>query len=219
MKVYRCFYEGQMQPAFQEQCLASLKQREMALQQLAEEGKLMTLCVYVYGVHLYVYYEALGEERKPEELFQGSEAYLVPYPGKDQLRFWAERTDVFHFNIPIDAEDWKRPQLPQKRRGSIAMLRPECISRYIFFHYGLQEERNFLGDKYEIISLRDNLLFGYFELPRLIETPSVPGQLYTGVMEQVWQDARMGENFYKWPDTNEYWKDLDSILEIYPSGN
>ena len=217
MKVFRCFYEAHMRSEQVGPCRLFLEEKKPLLQSLADEGKLMTFCLYENGPHLYLYYESLGVLREPGELLTGCESFLLPYPGMDQLRLWAERTDVFHFNLPIDAYGWRRPKKPEKRRGSLAMLKPECISRYIFFHYGLQEERNFLGDKYEISSLRDNLLFGYFERPRLIEEPALPGRLHSGAMEAIWKEADMGDNFYRWPDTGEYWKDLPLLIEIYPN--
>lgn len=53
------------------------------------------------------------------------------------------------------------------------------IGSYIYYHYQLQEERAFLGDKYEIIAMHENLLFAYQGLSKVLGEPLASEKLQT----------------------------------------
>lgn len=87
------------------------------------------------------------------------------------------------------------------------------ISSYIYYHYQLQEERAFTGDKYEIIAMHENLLFGYQEFPKVIEEPVVPGRLNTKGTPENWQDSCMDLHFQPWEEDGYlYFKPIEPIF-------
>lgn len=100
MRVFRCFYEAQMRSEQTGACRLFLQEKKPLLQALANQGKLMTFCLYENGPHLYLYYESLGILRGPEELLTGCEPFLLPYPGMERMRVWAERTRCVSFQPP-----------------------------------------------------------------------------------------------------------------------
>ncbi|WJH34376.1 hypothetical protein N6H14_31780 [Paenibacillus sp. CC-CFT747] len=123
--------------------------------------------------------------------------------------------DVFHFNEPAEVEHWRRKTPVEQRIGRVAHLRPEQIASYIYYHYQLQEERAFPGDKYEIIAIHENLLFGYQELPKVLEEPVLPGRLTTKGTPENWADSRMDLHFQPWEDGHLFFKPIAPLFVYY----
>jgi hypothetical protein len=89
------------------------------------------------------------------------------------------------------------------------------VASYIYYHYQLQEERAFLGDKYEIIAIHENMLFGYQEFPKVVEQPLAPPKLKTSGTPADWSDSRMDLHFQPWEDGHLYFKPIDPIFTFY----
>jgi hypothetical protein len=88
------------------------------------------------------------------------------------------------------------------------------VSSYIFSHYQLQEERPGQHDKYWLISLHEDLLFFYQELPPF-PAPR-PGKLATTNTPDDWQ-AVMFPHFEQWDDAPpgaEIWRPVELILHL-----
>ena len=79
--------------------------------------------------------------------------------------------DVFHFNEPASHATLVKKSARGEKGWRVRHLKPEMMSSYIYYHYQLQEERAFYGDKYEIIAMHENLLFGYQEFPKVSKSP------------------------------------------------
>ncbi|MGI6777058.1 MAG: hypothetical protein ACOX7R_03210 [Acetivibrionales bacterium] len=170
------------------------------IKELICQGKLLGTSLFKWENNLFLYYESIDCSMKPKEFLSGLECCLEIWPGKASPRYWVEMVDVFHFNQPANLEHWRRKTVPDKRVGKIGRLKPEMIPHYIFYHYALQEERTFGGDKYEIIGLNENILFGYFELPEVVEKPVVEPRIKTNAVPENWEDAKIPSCFIPWPD-------------------
>jgi hypothetical protein len=80
--------------------------------------------------------------------------------------------DIFHYNQPDIAENWRGDRKVERRLGSLARLKPEMYGSYVFYHYQLQEEKPGSGNKTYIIGSHELYLFSYQELPvSLAEAP------------------------------------------------
>lgn len=178
-------------------------------------GGVLGLNIYLWEGNLFVYCEGLGAPPDPHDLLAPLAPELAAWPGKSAQRLWIEMMDVFHFNEPVSPEHWRRKAPVERRDGRLGVLKPECVSSYIYYHYGLQEERTFGGDKYEIISLHENILFGYFERPEVVETPPLPPRLTTKSMPENWKDARIPDHFIRWPDTQGCLRPIDLWFEVW----
>ncbi|OXM87146.1 hypothetical protein [Paenibacillus rigui] len=212
----RLIYRAQWLEGQDEQGLQSLlSDKDAAVQRHVDGGGIMTIAAYKWQHHVFLYYECIREVIQPEELFPSAEPFLEDWPGKAEKRKWMPMIDVFHFNEPVSYEHWLRKEPVERRAGRVAHLKPEMISSYIYYHYQLQEERAFLGDKYEIIALHDNLMFGYQEFPKVIEEPLAPKKLQTKGTPENWNDSRMDLHFQAWEDGHLYFKHIDPIFTLY----
>ena len=198
--------------------------KEGCLLRLEESlGKgLLGLCAYRWQGNIFIYCEGEGKPFDPHELLEPLLPALSIWPGEavtvcsaPQFRRWIEMIDVFHFNEPASKEHWRRKTLVEHRVGKVGVLKPEAVSSYIYYHYGLQEERTFAGDKYEVIALNENLLFGYFEQPEVIETPLYSPRLKTKSMPENWSDARIPDHFIPWPDILNCLRPIEMWISVW----
>lgn len=170
------------------------------IQNLISAGPLLHLSLYRWEQHVFLYYESTGPAPGPEALFPEASAFLAPWPGAAEPRRWVRLVDVFHFNEPAGLEHWRRKRPVESHVGQIGRLRPETIARYIFYHYALQEEQAFPGDKYEIIGLNEDLVFAYRERPEVLEPPPYAPRLRTKAAPADWSEAAIPSCFVPWPD-------------------
>ncbi|MCY9668107.1 hypothetical protein M5X11_24820 [Paenibacillus alginolyticus] len=184
-------------------------------QKLFDDGEMMTIAGYRWEYQIFLYCECIHREWQPEGIFVDLGEFLQEWPGKSEFRKWIPLVDVFHFNEPVSFEHWKRKQPVERRVGRVAHLRPEMIGSYIYYHYQLQEERAFLGDKYEIIGIHENLLFGYQEFPKVIEEPAAPKKLNTSGTPGNWNDSRMDLHFQPWEDGHLFFKPIEQVFVLY----
>jgi L-rhamnose mutarotase len=212
--INRMAYRAQWKDGMEEAGTGRLLEQIPAIKAMADTGRIMTLSAYRWQKNVFLYYECIDCEIRPGELFAAVGSLLEDWPGKAEKRQWIPMTDVFHFNEPVSAEHWKRKHPVEKRVGMVAHLRPEMIASYIYYHYQLQEERAFSGDKYELISLHENLLFGYLERPEIVEEPLTPKKLNTSGTPVNWLDSRMDLHFIPWEDGTPYFKDIELIFSV-----
>jgi len=213
--IKRFIFRGQFKSGMEEAGISSMLDKLPLIKSISEAGRIMTAAAYLWQNNVFLYYECIDCEIHPHELFGQTGSFLEDWPGLPEKRKWVPMTDVFHFNEPVSVEHWKRKCLVEKRIGKVAHLKPEMTASYIYYHYQLQEERAFSGDKYEIIALHENLLFGYFEQPEVIEEPLVPKKLNTSGTPVNWSDSRMDLHFIPWEDGTIFFKEIEQIFEIY----
>ena len=199
--VYRCHYRGRLEAADAVQLSDLLQQCEQNAQQLINDGALMTAALYYYGNQLFLYYEAVGEEIRPECFMAPLHPVLSQWPHKEDTCDWALMYNVFWHDAPKDDEDWKRSVPPERRRGRIAWLKHDTMFRYVYHHFAIAEEGILQGDRYQSIALHEDILFSYFEEPR------TPGNLRRDTTLQsqtiqAWLDVNPESHFIPLPGSN-----------------
>ena len=161
----------------------------------------MTAALYYYGNQLFLYYEAVGEEIRPERFMAPLHPVLSQWPQKEDTCDWALMYNVFWHDAPKDDEDWKRSVPPERRRGRIAWLKHDTMFRYVYHHFAIAEEGILQGDRYQSIALHEDILFSYFEEPR------TPGNLRRDTTLQsqtiqAWLDVNPESHFIPLPGSN-----------------
>lgn len=161
----------------------------------------MTAALYYYGNQLFLYYEAVGEEIRPECFMAPLHPVLSQWPQKEDTCDWALMYNVFWHDAPKDDEDWKRSVPPERRRGRIAWLKHDTMFRYVYHHFAIAEEGILQGDRYQSIALHEDILFSYFEEPR------TPGNLRRDTTLQsqtiqAWLDVNPESHFIPLPGSN-----------------
>lgn len=199
--VYRCHYRGRLEAADPAQLEALLSQCEDNARQLINVGTLMTAALYYYGKQLFLYYEAVGEEIRPESFMAPLHPLLSQWPQKEETCDWALMYNVFWHDAPRDDADWTRPKPPERRRGRIAWLKHDTMFRYVYHHFAIAEEGILQGDRYQSIALHEDILFSYFEEPRS------PGNLRRDTTLQsqtiqAWLDVNPESHFIQLPGSN-----------------
>ena len=199
--VYRCHYRGRLEAADAAQLSDLLQQCEQNARRLINDGALMTAALYYYGNQLFLYYEAVGEEIRPERFMAPLHPVLSQWPQKEDTCDWALMYNVFWHDAPKDDEDWKRSVPPERRRGRIAWLKHDTMFRYVYHHFAIAEEGILQGDRYQSIALHEDILFSYFEEPR------TPGNLRRDTTLQsqtiqAWLDVNPESHFIPLPGSN-----------------
>jgi hypothetical protein len=213
--IKRMMYRAEWQQGQESVGLKALELNQQA-RKLVEQGELMTASAFIWRNNLFLYYECMNREVSPEEIAGAAVPFLKEWHGQEEPRKWILMIDVFHFNEPASYEHWLRKQPVVSRVGRVAHLKPEMVSSYIYYHYQLQEERAFHGDKYEIIAMHENLLFGYQEFPKVIEEPVVTGRLNTKGTPENWNDSRMDLHFQPWDEDGYlYFKPIEQVFAYY----
>ena len=176
------------------------KTRENTSQTLIQNGKIFALSLFAFEENLYLYYEMI-EEIRPEEIFGDMESMLESWPeGK-----WTPLYEIFHFNKPQNQEQWARKNnfVPF---ATMSRIKPDLLSRYIFYHYQYQEEYPSEEDKYGSIWMSGNLLFFYQEDPKVVEKAWYEGALTTRntpKRPEQWSKT-MAPHFLLWDDGEIY---------------
>lgn len=143
---------------------------------LITSGKILTANLYYYKNMLFLYYEEViskdcvkceKSESEIHNLFlKPIENMLCDWPQYGRITKWAKMNKIFYHSIPRSVEEWMSDRKPDKKQGRIALLDEEKMFGYVYHHKALVDEGLIRGDKYQYISLHENLLFSYFEEPR-----------------------------------------------------
>lgn len=213
--ITRMIFRGQWKEGMETAGLQSIQKGIHSIKNRINKQEIMTAAAYRWKANIFLYYECINCEIAPEELFSETVDFLEDWPGRSEKRKWIPMVDVFHFNEPVSVEHWRRKSPVQRRIGKVAHLRPEMIASYIYYHYQLQEERAFIGDKYQIIAIHENLLFGYFERPEVVEEPLKEKKLNTYGTPENWSDSRMDLHFIPWEDGTIFFKEIEPVFEAY----
>ncbi|MBW3087199.1 hypothetical protein KIH77_00370 [Bifidobacterium sp. 82T24] len=146
--------------------------------QLVDDGILLTVGLYRHRNQLFLYTEHIheGERPDPEKIRRAPDDWgwlhglLRPFPalrGRDIGDVeWAYMHPVFWFDEPKSVDYYTRRPKPDARCGRIAVLYPDKLMDYVCHHQAIVHEGLLVGDRYQFISIHDNVLFSYFETPR-----------------------------------------------------
>ncbi len=210
----RMIYRGQVKEGFEEAAQKIMKRRKNA-HCMVREGYIMTISAFYWNRNIFLYYECVQNVIEPHDIFHDVEAYMEDWPGDAKKRKWIPMIDVFHFNVPADCEHWLRKKPVERREGRVAQLKPEKISSYIYYHYQVQGEKTFLGGKYDMIAMHENLLFGYQEYPTIIEKPVNQKKLINDDRRLDWINFRVDLHFQPWEDGHLYFKQIEQLFSYY----
>lgn len=164
------------------------------------EPDIFNLSLFTGEGRLFLYLETTRTNINPDCLVEGN---MKCWPDGTH---WQRMMDVFHYSTPQSAAHWARHHADRKPNMRLAYLRPEMVSRYVFLHYQLQEERpKPMLSKFGSIYLWGNLLALYEESPLEGEDCDYPGCLDTHNTPAVWADA-VNPAFQPWEDGTINWK-------------
>lgn len=209
-----------LKPGMEEAFVQELKeQREQLQVRLHKQGALV-YSVFREGSYLFTYLEQAADGREKQigciwnvaltALLQAWPALEGEAAGTYEMRM----NDIFHDDCPMDDVPWRRPGYRAEQRvGSLARLKPDKYSSYVFLHYQLQEEKPRLFNKYYTIGSFGRYIFSYQELPSQVEQARI-GQLSTKNSPLNWGEV-MEPHFEPWtekPDAERLWCVLEELF-------
>ena len=147
------------------------------LEALVRDDRLVEFCLYRYGRMLFLYMERIDKTIEPDDLLAELGELLSPWPEENADRFWAPMYPVFWqeeremeykgMSMQKALDDWESDRNPDKIKiGRIAFLYPSKMASYVRYHQELVSEGLLKGDRYQFISLHENILFSVYEEPR-----------------------------------------------------
>lgn len=126
----------------------------------------LTVALYRHENMLFLYMEALEEDLVPGELLPETSKLLSLWPERSGKTPWAYMYPIYYHAIPESKEQWSRKER-KTRRGRIAYLKEDKMFSYVYYHKAIVEEGLLEGDMYQFISLHEDILFSYFEEPKI----------------------------------------------------
>lgn len=165
--IYRCHYRGHLNQK-DVNITEALNECVENVKELIRKESLMTCALYYHNDMLYLYFECISNELTPDSFMEPLNKHLHTWPTKQGLTHWAYMNHIYYHNIPESVEDWKRKVTPELRRGRIAYLHKDKLFSYVYHHVAIVEEGLLGGDKYQSIALHEDILFSYFEEPKII---------------------------------------------------
>lgn len=128
--------------------------------------KCLTVALYYHENMLFLYTEGLQKEAEPVELFPNLSTYLELWPERKGKTSWVGMFTIYYHDIPTKESEWKRDGI-KKRRGRIAYLKEDKLFSYTYYHKAIVDEGLLEGDRYQFIALHEDILFSYFEEPKI----------------------------------------------------
>lgn len=187
-----------------EECYRKLKTK-------VEKGILLTGTMNRYKNMLFLYVEyvvnAKGKENTkveamPDAWLENSFRILESWPGVSKKRYWVYMYPVFWFDQPKSIEQWRRKEKPTERCGRIAIVYSEKLLSYIYHHQAIVKEGLLVGDRYQMISQHENILFSYFECPRDRERVNISRLDLESEEIKKWEGAEPESHFIHLPESN-----------------
>lgn len=161
---WRGSIKTEVQDAAIESALAAVRERA---EQARDNGCITALCVYRWKRMLFVYAESLQAMEQTYMLLLPLFPLLDTWPEADGEKALADMYPIYWHAVPDDCASWLQEREGEKTRiGRIAVLKPEKLFSYTYWHHAIVNEGLLRGDKYQFISLHENILFSYFEEPR-----------------------------------------------------
>ncbi len=175
--------------------------------------RIRTASIFRHDMWLYGYLEACDGDAAEGFATAFLTDYCTPIATSMGERWTLPLLDIFHDGSPEDGAEWRSPEeIPQKRIGSLARLKPETYSRYVFFHYQRQAELPQSFNRRYIIGAHDRTIFSYQELPAITTAPPPP-TLPTHNTPHDWQPV-MEPHFEPWiakPAEQRFWQVLPCL--------
>ena len=172
-----------------------------------EVGDLLTAAMFQYKRNIFLYIELIGtdETKVPtlaKELFPDFHHLFETVPCFYEKRCWVYMTPVFWFDMPESLQQWKRVQKAEEQCGRIAILYHEKLLSYVCHHQAIVNEGLLKGDRYQFISLHENVLFSYYEEPRDREIVNVKKTEGDSKEIALWEQVDPESHFYHFPEAD-----------------
>jgi hypothetical protein len=209
-RVIRCHYRAALQDVFETAKLQEAMKicHKVAREKKAEE-KILTCAMFHYQRMVFLYLEYLEDDewqadvcQTPALWFHVLNPFLADWPEFTRTAKWVCMYPVFYFDLPKDAEQWRRKKNPDERCGRIAILYPDKLFSYVCHHQAIVAEGLLVGDRYQSIALHENILFSYFEKPRDAERVNLKRQEGDSKEIVKWESADPESHFYHFPQAN-----------------
>lgn len=163
---YRCCFRNDVSA---EQIKEDERKVQEKVAALIREGKMVNVSFYRHKQMGFLYVERLDQTLIPEDFMKDLERDLRVWPEEEKDTPWAPMYRVYYHHIPEeDLDEWEKERTTavKTRIGRIAFVYPEKVASYMRYHDEIVTEGLLKGDKYQYISLHENILFSYYEEPR-----------------------------------------------------
>ena len=200
----------------EEQLKEAVEQSSKKMQEKLKHGEILTAGMFRYRNLIFLYLEYIVEEtsslldgRKdrinqiPDQWLDFMKQILHIWPEYSGQQYWAYMYPVFWFDQPVSLEYWRRKKKPDARCGRIAVLYPDKFASYICHHHAIVEEGLLVGDRYQMISSHENLLFSYFETPRDREQVNIKHQEKESEEIEKWEAVNPESHFIRFEEDPE----------------
>lgn len=165
--ILRRHYRGCLKEGTAEKIASLLQEDNQNVKEAILKEECLTVALYREGNMLFLYYEVATEKLRPEDLFPTLSKHLELWPEMDGKVSWSLMYNIYYHAVPESISTWER-QGKKRRRGRIALLLPDKLFSYTYYHKAIVDEGLLEGDKYQSIALHGNLLFSYFEEPKIM---------------------------------------------------
>lgn len=228
-QIIRAQYRAVLEPDVTEDALAeAVAQCHEILQAEATQGEILTGGMFRYQDRLFLYLEYIASEgddrfnprrdlinRIPDEWFAFMRPLLHPWPEYCGEQRWAYMYPVFWTDEPRSLTQWRRQQAPDARCGRIAVLYPDKFASYICHHHNLVTEGLLVGDRYQMISAHENILFSYFETPRDRERVNIRRSDEPSQAIKAWEAVDPDSHFQRFPeDPNNNFLIIETLISV-----
>ena len=204
--IERASYRGFLKSdATDEEVLRCAARLQEDAERLKSEGLVLTVVLTRYGRQLYLYVEHIVPEHPAREAMASITGFpdaqgwfdgaLERYPqfGGDVL--WAYMHPVFWFDEPKSVDSFRRSRQPDARCGRLAHFYPDTVIDYVVHHQLIAREGLAVGDRYQFISVLDDVAFSYFETPRDREQVNIRREEGESKEIQRWIDVNPFSHF------------------------
>ncbi|OUS70802.1 hypothetical protein B1748_27845 [Paenibacillus sp. MY03] len=189
----RWMYRAQVKPGKLQQLQEALRSEGEGWKEALLRQGAGTCSIFAYEHAIFIYVEASFDSKDwswPAEILQ----WLVPWPcGGEKDAYQALMPNVFYDGTLEEVQSCRQQRDKKERKGAFAVLKPEMVSSYVFYHYQKQEEHPGSFNLSYSIGLLGELLFSYCELPALKESSRI-GKLATDHTPLNWHEV-MAEHF------------------------
>lgn len=173
-----------------------------------QKERLLTGGMFQYKNMLFLYMEYITEDETinvydiPEQWFAVLSPVLESWPEMTGKAHWVYMYPVFWFDQPESVELWRRKERPDAGCGRIAVLYPDKLFSYVCHHQAIVKEGLLVGDRYQMISLHENILFSYFETPRDREQVNIRRCNQESEEIKKWNDVNPNSHFVHFDEAN-----------------
>ena len=186
-------------------------------------GELYTAGIFRYNDMLFLYLELIvtGDAPRPrlrglaDEWLGTIASCLKSWPEMGGDLHWAYMTPVFWFDVPKGLDSYARTVPPDQRCGRIARLYDDKVMSYICHHQAITAEGLLTGDRYQFISIHENILFSYFETPREREQVNILRRVGRSQEMERWSAADPDSHFQRFNEApNDNFMIIDTIFSL-----